>query len=177
MTDDPTLIARVARDLSAPVPTDPRAKQAVLRAVASRRLEHGPLARAWEWLVEPRFLSVSPVAAVVVLALVAAAAVASLWGGPKALPPTRQLPVQFVLIESDARSVALVGDFNNWDPRATALAQTGEDGVWSVVVPLPPGRHRYAFVVNGGRWVPDARAPRTLEDDFGLPNSVIYVGG
>ncbi len=176
MTDDPTLIERVARELSAPVAADPRAKEAVLRAVAAPGRHRGLLARGWQWLVAPRFFSVSPAAAIAVLALVTAAALAGL-GGPEPSPAPRYLPVQFVLVQDEAHSVALVGDFNNWDPRATALAQSGDDGVWSVVVPLPPGRHRYAFLVDGGRWVSDARAPRTLEDDFGLPNSVIYVGG
>jgi 1,4-alpha-glucan branching enzyme len=67
-----------------------------------------------------------------------------------------------------------VGDFNDWDPRATPLRATA-DSVWSVVVPLRPGRYHYTFVVDGTRWSRDPSAPRALEDDFGTPTSVITV--
>jgi hypothetical protein len=45
-----------------------------------------------------------------------------------------------------------------------------------VDVPLAPGRHLYAFVVDGTRWTPDPNAPLAPGDDFGAPNSVIMVG-
>ena len=41
----------------------------------------------------------------------------------------------------------LAGDFTDWEP-ADALHEQAP-GVWSVVVPLPPGVHDYAFVVDG----------------------------
>ena len=84
-------------------------------------------------------------------------------------------PVQFVLVAAEASTVALVGDFNDWDPRATPL-KASADGVWSVVVPLASGRHSYAFLVDGKSWVADAAAPRSAEDEFGTPASVVLVG-
>jgi 1,4-alpha-glucan branching enzyme len=51
-----------------------------------------------------------------------------------------------------------------------------EKGVWTITIPLAPGRYHYTFVVDGTTWVADPMAPRTLEDDFGRPNSVITVG-
>jgi len=51
------------------------------------------------------------------------------------------------------------------------------EGLWVVTVPLPPGRYRYAFLVDGTTWVPDPDAPRTIDDDFGRPNSVLTIGG
>jgi 1,4-alpha-glucan branching enzyme len=83
-------------------------------------------------------------------------------------------PVEFVLRTAADSTVALVGDFNDWNPRATPLRPTS-DSVWSVVVPLRPGRYRYTFVVDGTRWSRDPSAPRALEDDFGTPTSVITV--
>jgi 1,4-alpha-glucan branching enzyme len=50
-------------------------------------------------------------------------------------------------------------------------------GVWTIEVPLAPGRHRYAFVVEGGQWLPDPAAPRAAGDDFGTPSSVVTVVG
>lgn len=82
--------------------------------------------------------------------------------------------IEFVLRTSADSAVALVGDFNDWDPRATPL-RPSSDGLWSVVVPLRPGRYRYTFVVDGTQWRRDPSAPRALEDDFGTPTSVITV--
>jgi 1,4-alpha-glucan branching enzyme len=48
--------------------------------------------------------------------------------------------------------------------------------LWTVTIPLAAGRHRYAFLVNGARWLADPSAPRA-QDDFGAPSSVVTVGG
>ena len=82
--------------------------------------------------------------------------------------------VEFVLRTTADSTVALVGDFNDWDPRATPL-RPSSDSLWSVVVPLRPGRYRYTFVVDGTQWRRDPSAPSALEDDFGTPTSVITV--
>lgn len=84
-------------------------------------------------------------------------------------------PVQFVLVAPDARSVAVVGDFNDWGLNDSALVATNHDGVWSVTAPVPAGVHRYAYVVNGKEWVADPGAPRSAGDDFGMPSSVLVV--
>jgi 1,4-alpha-glucan branching enzyme len=82
--------------------------------------------------------------------------------------------IEFVLRTVADSTVSLVGDFNDWDPHATPL-RPASDSLWSVVVPLRPGRYRYTFVVDGTRWSRDPSAPRALEDDFGTPTSVITV--
>lgn len=61
--------------------------------------------------------------------------------------------VQFMLVAPTASRVALAGDFNAWDPRATPLARSGDTGAWSVALALPAGKHRYAFVVDDSQWV------------------------
>jgi 1,4-alpha-glucan branching enzyme len=68
----------------------------------------------------------------------------------------------------------VVGDFNHWDVHATPLRRPAAGGQWHAAVKLTPGRHVYAFVVDG-RWVPDPAAPRAVDDDFGSPNSVLTV--
>jgi hypothetical protein len=107
--------------------------------------------------------------------------------GPEAVsPPTRlpagtraarspTLPVRFALVAPGASRVSLVGDFNHWDPSATPMRQLGDRRLWLVEVPLPPGRHVYAFVVDGDV-TPDPAAPRAGEEDFGVPSSVVLVG-
>ena len=89
-------------------------------------------------------------------------------------PDTVQL-VRFVFVDSGAASVALVGDFNEWTKGATQLRRSGAPGVWTASVALTPGRHEYAFIVNGSRWVADPLAVKT-SDDFGTESSVIRVG-
>jgi hypothetical protein len=94
-------------------------------------------------------------------------------------PAQRSLPerlaVQFVFVHAGAQRVALVGDFNDWDARATQMTRAA-GGVWSVVLPLRPGRFAYSFVVDGQLWFADPQAPLET-NDFGRPSSVVYVGG
>ena len=115
-------------------------------------------------------------AAAVAAGILAVAAIGILRGrSPVVHAPTSMEPVQFVLVAPDARSVAVVGDFNDWGLNDTALVATNHEGIWSVTAPVPAGVHRYAFVVNGKVWVQDPSAPRSVGDDFGMPSSALVV--
>ena len=83
--------------------------------------------------------------------------------------------VRFALVAPGASRVSLVGDFNQWNATATPMRQVGDGRLWLVEVPLAPGRHVYAFVVDGDV-TPDPAAPRAGEEDFGTPSSVVLVG-
>jgi len=83
-------------------------------------------------------------------------------------------PTTFLLLAPRATTVALVGDFNDWDPSATPLQSVG-DSAWFVVVSLKPGRYRYSFVVDGQRWMADPTAARAVDHDFGPESSVVTV--
>lgn len=74
------------------------------------------------------------------------------------------------------RDVALVGDFNGWDERANPMLRRNGDGTWSARVELPPGRHVYAFVVDGQRWLVDPLAPQVPDAGFGPANAVVIDG-
>jgi hypothetical protein len=80
--------------------------------------------------------------------------------------------VQFRLHVDAARQVALAGSFSDWQP-AYALQQVAE-GMWTIVLPLKPGVHDYAFVVDGEQWMPDPYAPQ-VADGFGGANSRVTV--
>jgi 1,4-alpha-glucan branching enzyme len=82
--------------------------------------------------------------------------------------------VRLVFVDRGASSVEVVGDFNEWTRGSTALKLSGAPGVWAVSVPITPGRHEYAFIVDGKRWVADPLAVKTT-DDFGTESSVIRV--
>jgi Glycogen recognition site of AMP-activated protein kinase len=92
----------------------------------------------------------------------------------KPQPDTVQL-VRFVFVDPSAASVEIVGDFNAWARGSAHLRQSGVPGVWAISVPLSPGRHEYAFIINGTRWVADPLAVKA-SDDFGTESSVIRVG-
>jgi hypothetical protein len=90
-------------------------------------------------------------------------------------PADREV-VRFELVAPTASRVALVGSFNAWNPVATPLERDSSTGKWIVSLRLPPGRHVYAFVVDGDVKA-DPTAPRAADDDFGSANSVVLVGG
>lgn len=83
-----------------------------------------------------------------------------------------RLYVRFELDASQASSVRLAGSFTGWEPEYE-LAEI-RPGQWSTLVPLRPGVHDYAFVVDGERWVVDPDAIH-VEDGFGGMNSRIAL--
>jgi hypothetical protein len=60
-----------------------------------------------------------------------------------------------------ARSVAIAGDFTNWEP--TPLAR-GADGWWMVTLPISAGTHQLSVRLDGSAWVvPPGLLPITDE--------------
>jgi hypothetical protein len=82
--------------------------------------------------------------------------------------------VRFSIRAPAARRVSLVGDFDLWDPAALPMRPANDGETWTLDVPLPPGRHVFAYAVDGGLRT-DPTAARAVEDDFGVPSSVIVV--
>lgn len=93
-----------------------------------------------------------------------------------AAPSRSEQLVRFAVRAPGANQVSLVGTFNRWEKDATLLSAMTADGVWTISLRLPPGRHEYAFIVDGKRWVIDPLAA-TITDDFGTETSVIRVRG
>ena len=89
---------------------------------------------------------------------------------------SRPVPKQFVLQNGSAKRVSLVGDFNNWNPAAAPLTRDPASGVWTTVVPIPPGRHVYGYMIDDSVLVLDPRAPKTKDPSLGVEGSVIIVG-
>jgi RNA polymerase-binding transcription factor DksA len=79
----------------------------------------------------------------------------------------------FVLFDAAAQEVFVAGSFNNWNPGAIPLLNTGH-GHWAKDLPLPAGRHEYQFVVDG-RWMRDRASREKAAIPFGGINSVIEV--
>jgi hypothetical protein len=179
------LLGALREDVPGPAPAwlEGSVMSAVRSASTARR---SALRRAAAWLLRPS-LSLSPLtlglatAALIALLLVprpgeeeagSAAGEAVAGGAASAAEPV--VYVQFLLAAPSARSVAVAGDFNEWDARHV-LEDPDADGVWTGRVPLRPGVHQYMFVVDGTEWVTDPGAERWTDDGFGNRNAVLAV--
>ncbi|MEP6762702.1 MAG: isoamylase early set domain-containing protein [Gemmatimonadaceae bacterium] len=72
--------------------------------------------------------------------------------------------------------VSVVGDFNGWDTAATPMTQSSKEGAWSAKITLLPGRHVYAYIVNGEKWTIDPLAPQVPDAGFGATNAFVVDG-
>ena len=81
--------------------------------------------------------------------------------------------VNFVCVAPQAQSVSLIGDFNKWSPTAHPMKQM-PDGAWLLLVELPHGHHRYAFMVDGNLAL-DPRAQGITRNDQGERVSLLPV--
>jgi hypothetical protein len=82
--------------------------------------------------------------------------------------------VRLVLLQPEARSVSVAGDFNGWDPGQTKMERS-EGGMWTATIALKPGRYQYMFVVDGKQWIADPFAVDGAGDGFGSQNAVLDV--
>lgn len=85
--------------------------------------------------------------------------------------------VEIVFAAPQAATVAVVGDFNGWNPQSTHLVRANHEGLWRARLRLAPGVYQYGFVLDGTTWVSDPSAKTALADGFGGKNSVIIVDG
>jgi chromosome partitioning protein len=81
--------------------------------------------------------------------------------------------VVFAARFAHAKKVLIAGDFNNWSPMGTPMVLIG-NGAWKTKLPLPPGRYRYRFVVDG-KWVTDPHNKYVETNQFGELNNVVEV--
>jgi hypothetical protein len=186
--DDSAFAERVAAPLRTRETADVSFEQRVMDRVLDEGRSLYPDTAGRSWWRKERVVRVSPLAGLAVAAGIGAIVVLSgvalgsrfasrtpaVVAATAARTDTVQL-VRFVFVEKRAASVELVGDFNAWARGTTELKRTGAPGVWEVSVPLSPGRHEYAFIINGSRWVADPLAVKS-SDDFGTESSVIRVG-
>jgi len=187
-------IERMVTELRTPVPVRTEWRAGLLRGIAMLP-PAGPVPSSSRvvrrWPLRP----LTALAAGLACALVGAGVTALLLGRPLRrgandqlanLTATMPLPgeraaegrstVRFVFVAPYASRVALVGDFNGWNPAAMPMRRSADGRAWLLDVPLAPGRHVYSFIVDGDL-APDPAAPRAGDDDFGVPSSVVLVSG
>jgi 1,4-alpha-glucan branching enzyme len=81
--------------------------------------------------------------------------------------------IQFAFPATEAKKVALAGDFNNWDPLANPMKKD-KKGVWEVTVNLKPGRYEYRFFVDEN-WENDPSCTGCVPNNLGSMNCVRIV--
>jgi hypothetical protein len=88
--------------------------------------------------------------------------------------PLATAPVRFTFDAPRAQRVALVGDFDAWTPNGRPMHRSADGRTWELSVVLPAGRHAFAYLVDGVLRA-DPRAALAVEEDFGVPSSVIVI--
>jgi len=86
-------------------------------------------------------------------------------------PKTKPVAFRWTIV--GANTVAVAGDFNNWNPEAHPLKK-GKDGTWKVTPRLKPGTYEYMFIVDGV-WRDDPLNPNRVPNPHGGFNSVCEV--
>jgi hypothetical protein len=175
---DEEVLRKVVCELRRPVQLDPSLDRRALdqiRAEATLRMGPRPDRRWGAWLAG------AAVAAGVLLAVALpnrprpAGAPAGAVAVEPAEASSEARPVRLRLAAPASSRVAVVGDFNDWDPAATPLRPAGDGGTWVVELRLKPGRYHYTFLIDGRRWARDPSEPPAAESDFGAPVSVLTV--
>lgn len=195
--DNDLIVNRAIDELRRLPPLDRDAVDRVVRAAAAARVSPADD----EELMERRRVRSMRIWSAVGLA--AAAAVAGFVAGelrPSRVTPTSQatvarvsserpalrpvandpseivaIPQQFMFEHKSARRVAIVGDFNNWDPKANAMVRDAS-GLWSTILPIMPGRHLFGFMVDDSVFMLDPHKPKARDPDLGSEGSVLMVG-
>ena len=74
----------------------------------------------------------------------------------------------------EIETLALAGDFNDWQPGAHFLLDADGDNIWEIRISVKPGNHYYRFVLNEKRWLRDPANPQ-----YGgkFSNSFINIDG
>ena len=192
---DAAFLERVAGPLRTPEFLDESFEERLMEKIrreASMGARESAPGRAGSWWRTERVVRVSPLRGLAIAAgLAGIVALSTLVDGretgsgsdlaksettaPAAAGSDTVHVVRFVFVDPRASTVEIVGDFNAWTKGVTKLERTAAPGVWSASVALPTGRHEYAFIINGTRWIADPLAP-TTSDEFGTESAVIQVG-
>jgi Glycogen recognition site of AMP-activated protein kinase len=184
---DDVFAERLGRVLGRPERFDDDFEHALVAAIqAERPIRYRlvPRARPFTpmWWRTPSSVRLSPIAGLALAAGLAAVAVLGTMRVTRSTAERARLTtasvhdtvtlVRFMFVGT-AKSVSVVGDFNRWGANPTPLVSA--NGVWTASIPLTNGRHEYAFIVDGARWVPDPLAP-TSSDEFDTNSSIVTVG-
>ena len=177
--DDLELKARIVRAYAAVPPSDEGMVARCVRMVLERvTAEHAvpPKARG----TSRRFylIGVAAIAATLVISVMLRSRATSSAPANSAAVATNTAiagGIQFDLRlpKGIVANVSVVGDFNGWDAKATPMVKDPKSGEWSAKIVLLPGRHIYAYVVNGEKWIVDPLKPQIPDAGYGPANALV----
>jgi hypothetical protein len=180
---------RVASALRASVGDDERARRMVMERVRRAATQGYPRRRqdAWSRMTRHSIVGLAFAAGVGGISTLTAILPSSPSGEVQgvssvvlgdtvvgALHDTLRL-VRLMFDAPSARQVAVAGDVVPAGAGAAQLARDPGGSRWSITLALRDGEHRYAFVVDETRWVPDPRTDRVVRGDDGRLYSLLNV--
>jgi hypothetical protein len=171
------VLQRVVSELRRPVRLDPAVDQRALDQIRTEAAGWTASPNGYRW---GAWIAGAAIAAGLLLAVVLRhsdepSTLASSSGAEAAAATGGARQIYLRLDAPTSSRVAVVGDFNDWDPAATPLRPSGDHGTWIVELRLKPGRYHYTFLIDGRRWERDPREAPAAESDFGAPVSVLTV--
>ena len=86
----------------------------------------------------------------------------------------KKVKVTFTVAEDgmEGRGLAVVGDFNDWDPTATPLPPGGDVRAATIILPAG-GRYAFRYLAEGGLWFNDEAADAYQPNGFGGDDGVL----
>jgi serine protease AprX len=94
---------------------------------------------------------------------------------PAISTPSSGMRLRFVLHETDARVVHLVGSWDGWSSPGVPAARIAPS-LWQATLPaLSSGKYAYKLVADGSRWIDDPVNRSRASDGFGGTNSAFEV--
>lgn len=75
-----------------------------------------------------------------------------------------------------AKEVAVLGDFNNWDPSETTMKKV-KDGSFTKTIELEVGHeYQFRYLVDGSRWINDTEADKYVHSGVAAEeNSIVTL--
>jgi hypothetical protein len=75
----------------------------------------------------------------------------------------------------DARSVYIVGDFNNWDIHADPMKKA-KNGDYTIKLDLTPGReYQFRYLVDESKWENDWKADKYVKSPYGNGDNSVVI--
>lgn len=76
----------------------------------------------------------------------------------------------------EAKKVAIIGDFNQWDVNGGVEMKKQKNGIFKAVVELETGKeYQFRYLIDGETWENDWAADKYVASPFGGENSVVIA--
>lgn len=93
----------------------------------------------------------------------------------KISPKGKSVRVTFELpADAAEETVAVVGDFNEWNAEKGTMKLDKKNNVWKAGVSVKPGdKFQFRYVADGDKWINDEQADDFVENEFFGKNCVV----